>query len=269
MKAIIGLIAVLLFLFCSSFVKSTFAVSVVISTPSSSLDNSQVLEVDTFLQCLGSCGDSYLRGVFFQTEGDYSSFTQNISGEWIGSTSDRTSYFKITSSDLVQGTWSGKLRLKFDSSQSNGNYFVKVGRYTGTVGSAATWSNFYPILIAGTVQASTPTPTSTPTPAPTSSPTNTPAPTKTPTATPAPNIPTTKPTVSSAPEDATSASVLGESTGNGLDISPPENLVSGAAKKPDTLFQVIIMMLGIALIAACAILTFRIIKKGQLKQNEE
>lgn len=115
-----------------------------------------------------------------------------------------------------------------------------------------------------------PTNTPTPTPTPTASPTNTPTPTKTPTPTPTKiPTPTSKPNASPTPENIPQNSVLGESAENGLDISPPENLISGATKKQDTIFQGILIVLGIALIAACVILTIRIIKKGESMRDEE
>jgi hypothetical protein len=113
----------------------------------------------------------------------------------------------------------------------------------------------------------TPNPTSTPTntPTPTSSPTNTPTPTKTPTPTSMKSpTPTSKsgPMASSAPENTAQSSVLGENAGGELGI--PDQ-----TKKPDTVFQWTIMLLGIALIAICVIFTIRIIKKGELGQDEK
>lgn len=116
----------------------------------------------------------------------------------------------------------------------------------------------------------TPTPTSTTTPAATSTPSPTPTKTLTPTSTS--NTLTSKITPS-AQENVLqdSSSVLGESTGtrNGLDISaPPDNLISDTTKKPDTLFQGMLMLIGAVFIVICVILTVRIIKKGELTQNE-
>jgi hypothetical protein len=123
----------------------------------------------------------------------------------------------------------------------------------------------------------TPTPTSsptnTPTPAPTSSPTNIPTPTKTPTPTPVKSpTPTSEsdPMAPSMPENTVQSSVLGENAGGELGIpSPDNNLIPGQTKKPDTVFQWTIMLLGIALIAICVIFTIRIIKKGELGQDEK
>lgn len=121
----------------------------------------------------------------------------------------------------------------------------------------------------------TPTPTNTPTPtlAPTSVPTNTPTPTKTPTPTPSltknPSPTIALSTSISSAQENTQGSVLGESTGNGISIPPPENLISDSTKKPDTIFHWILILSGIALIVVCGIFTFKIIKKGESVQNEE
>lgn len=76
--------------------------------------------------------------------------------------------------------------------------------------------------------------------------------------------------VSSAPENSAQSSVLGESAGGELGIPAPDNnLISDQTKKPDTVFQWTIMLLGIALIVICAIFTIRTIKKGESGQDEK
>lgn len=126
-----------------------------------------------------------------------------------------------------------------------------------------------------TAPTSTPTPTNTPTPTPASasSPTNTPTPTKAPTPTSTINASASKPVTPPTQENVLqdSSSVLGESTGTkkGLDIAPPDNLISDAAKKPDNIFQGFLIVLGIVLIVISIMFTLRIIKKGEQVQNEE
>ncbi|MDP2585448.1 MAG: DUF1180 domain-containing protein, partial [Candidatus Levybacteria bacterium] len=113
--------------------------------------------------------------------------------------------------------------------------------------------------------------TSTPTPTPTASPTNAPTPTKTPTPSPTTNTPTSDPMTQSDQENVPQNPVLGESTnkGSGLAIAPPDNLISDATKKPDTIFQGFLIVLGIVLIVISIMFTLRIIKKGEQIQNEE
>ena len=117
----------------------------------------------------------------------------------------------------------------------------------------------------------TPVPTSTPTPTPTPTKTPTSIPTKTPTPTPISNTPTSKPSLTPLP-----TSVLGESTESGAIVSPTNaklnkknTLVSNESKNANNNFQKIFIFLGIVFIAACAILTFRKIKKGKLTHHEE
>lgn len=114
-------------------------------------------------------------------------------------------------------------------------------------------------------------PTSTPTLTP--SPTNTPTPTATPTRTP---TPTSTPTLKPSPtKELLPTDILGESTKRALIISPTNImsnkniLVANKSKSPNNNFQKIFIFLGIVFIAACAILAFRAIKKGELTPDEE
>lgn len=113
----------------------------------------------------------------------------------------------------------------------------------------------------------TATPTNTPIPAPTSTPTQTPTPTRTPTPTP-----TLKPSGSPTPK-ILPTDVLGESTESGSFISPTKTinkeniLISNETKNPNTIFQKILMFVGIVFITACGILAFREIKKRNLKNE--
>jgi hypothetical protein len=75
---------------------------------------------------------------------------------------------------------------------------------------------------------------------------------------------------SSAAENPPQSSVLGETANGKFDIpSPGNDLIPEQTKKPDTVFQWAIMLLGIVFITICAIFTIRTIKKGESDQNEE
>jgi len=146
-----------------------------------------------------------MRGVFYPSGTNYFGFTQNNSGNWIGTVTDRSLYFTITKTDLVDASWSGKLKVKPDSSDSAysgpGEYLFKIGRYTSVGDSSADWSNELGIKITG------------PTPAPTLDPTPTLAPTSTPTPTPI-KTPDPTPTKTPTPKPISSqtVAVLGETT---------------------------------------------------------
>lgn len=89
----------------------------------------------------------YLRGVFYQVDSQYCSFTQNNVGEWINSASDVTKLFKFDTNEV--GSWSGQLKVKVDQDSSHfngaGSYFFKVGRYT--TGGSANWSDAQTLTI--------------------------------------------------------------------------------------------------------------------------
>lgn len=278
MKAIIVLIAILFFL--TFFAFPSFAVAPTITaypTATISLDTS--FTVTATMSGLSNNATYRLRVAISQSgTSNYFGSTYDGSVWHMGSITDGN-YISITTNG--NGAWGGDIQGKIDSDDPNfttgsGTYDLKIGRYTQT-GSTATWSNAVSITITvppTPTPTLTPTPTSaptnTPTPTPTSSPTNTPTPTKMPTPTPTPSTPTSKLTTSSAPENVSQNSVLGESTGNELGVSPSENnLISNETKKPNNNFQKIFIFLGIVFIAVCVILAFRAIKKGELTQNEE
>lgn len=285
MKAVIALIAVFIFLFY--FANPSFAVNPVISP----------LSIDTSIPVIGdafnvtatmsgalSGGSYYVKcriGASSSSLNDGQTYNSQTL-QWLddtGSTGAWVDMPQITTG--VDGLWqdSIKCRIKTSANDEAKIIFIRAclnsSNSCGTSFQSANSLTINPIFPTSTpspipTSTPTPTPTNTPTPTPTASPTNTPTPTKTPTPTPTKiPTPTSKPNASPTPENIPQNSVLGESTGNGLDISPPENLISGATKKPDTIFQGILIALGIALIAACVILTIRIIKKGEQVQNEE
>jgi len=169
-----GSIAVLL-LSIHSVIFSATSISF-INAPAT-IDQVQEFEVDATLICTGCTSDSYIRGVFYPSGTSYFGYTQNNVGVWINAPGGScTEYFKIASSDLKEGSWSGKLKVKPDIESSYyaspGEYLFKIGRYTGSC--SATWSSEKTIAITGPT--ATPTSTPTPTNVPSSTPTNTPVP---------------------------------------------------------------------------------------------
>lgn len=178
------------------------AMSISISNLPTEINHGQETEVDLFFSCSG-CGDySYMRGVFYPSGTNYFGFTQNNQGSWIGTENDRALYFSIAKTDLVEASWSGKLKVKANSDDTAfvgiGEYLFKVGRYTSSNDSSADWSNELSVKIIGP----TPAPTQAPTTAPTNAPVVTTAPTAQPTAKPSPTkTPTPKSSVTPKPTD--------------------------------------------------------------------
>lgn len=281
MKALGFLIAFISFLFL--FTQSVFAVAQLFTDNIPlTIDQLQEFEVDINFSCPG-CGDSYLRGVFYPSGNSYFGYTQDNAGNWINAPGeDCIAYFKIAKVDLTpEGSWSGKLKFKPDTNNSNysgpSEYLFKVGRYTPSCNSSSLiWSTEVTVAITGPTPTPTPTatPANTPTPtsAPTSTPTNTPIPTKTPTPTLKPSPTPTRipvPTKKVIP-----TLVLGESTKNEFISLPPDakkslenNLIAGENKKPNSNLQKIFIVIGGVLLMACAILSFRFLMKD--KQQEE
>lgn len=200
-----------------------------------------------------------------------------------------------TVSDEVtyQSSWGGagtggSIERKSASGGSNDSSNWQESAAGGTPGAS---NGFSPTSTPTPTNTPTPTPTSaatatpTKTPTPTPKPTNTPTPNKTPTPTKMPTpipsripTPTVKPSTSLALglTAASSSPILGESTQSALIISPtnakknPNNiLISSKNKKTNSISQKIFIFAGIVFIAICVILTVRIIKKGELTQNEE
>lgn len=161
------------------------ATSVSISSVPVSIDKEQEIEINIILTCTSCSSDSYLRGVFYPSGTSYFGFTQNKQGNWTNVPGGNcVEYYKVFSSELIEGSWSGKLKIKPDITSSYyagpGEYLIKVGRYTSSC-SSPTWSLESNIAITGPTITPTPTntPTSTPTPSATSAPTATNVPTST------------------------------------------------------------------------------------------
>jgi len=277
MKAVIVSITALLFLY---FVNPVFATAPVITAyPTGTLSLDTPFTVTATMSGLTNNATYRLRIAVAQPgTSNYFGSTYD-GGAWqMGSITDGNFVNIVTDGN---GSWEGDIQGKIDSKDPNfttgsGTYDLKIGSYTQT-GTTATWSDSVSITI--TVPP-TPTPTLTPTPTPTPTPPPTPTPTPSPTQE-STIIPTSPPASEQSAEPASeqpvSASVLGDNMANQPAGSPLGDLLSSEkdiippdpTKKPDTTFQTISMALGIILIAICAILTFRIIKKGELTQNEE
>jgi hypothetical protein len=287
-KIKIFFILALLFLF---FVKKVDAViTFTISNPT--VDSNDVIEVEASLAGLTSSQNCSTSGCYLQAElkildesKGYFGYTSNNSGEFVD-------YFSLASSaDEVKsklfnfvpspsGTWSGKLKAKNNFTDSNykgpGQYAIRFRRFTGNSISATDGdSNALTINLSLALPTPTPGPTNTPTPNPTSTPTpapastNTPTPTKTLTIAP---IHTQMPTSS----ENLSTAVLGETTQEGGYSLPTDMNSINSTPIPDKTvstksnqFQKISIFVGIVFLIACAILMFRVIKKGGLTQNEE
>lgn len=177
---------------CFFFVLFTpvFAVtSVTIGNVPDSTDKDGEFEIDVSLICDGCTSDSYLRGVFYQSGTNYFGFTRNAAGIWTNASGTNcTEFYRIPVGEFIEGSWSGKLKVKPDSVSSYyagpGQYNFKVGRYTESCNSPI-WSSQGTLAITGPTSTPTPsaafspTPTHTMTPTPTSVPTKTPTPSKT------------------------------------------------------------------------------------------
>lgn len=267
MKATVVLIAVFIFLFYSSLVKSVFAVPPSITAfPSGTVSLDTAFTVTATMSGLSKSATYRLRIAIAQPE-TFNYFGSTYDGTtWhMGSIADGN-FVNITTDAI--GVWGGDIQGKIDSDDPNfttgsGTYDLKIGRYTQT-GITPTWSNLVSITIAVP-----PTPTPTNTPTPTSPPTATPTPTKIPTPTPVPNTPTSKPSLAPLP-----TSILGKSTQSGSIVFPTKTklkknvLISSKTKNPNTNLQKILMFVGIVFILSCTILTFQRFKKNKLKQDE-
>jgi len=205
----IGLIIFLLFV-----VPSVYAVTISINQYPSSFDQNQEVEIGFSMGC-SNCGNSYIRGVFFPDGTNYFGLTKNNIGDWVGTATDKTQYFKVAKEEITESSWSGMLKMKIDITDGAylgpGTYSFKIGRYT-SADSSAFWSEVVSMNITGPTPTHTPTPTVTNSPTPTNAPTNTP--TDTPTKTPTPKN-TNTPTKSPTPKKTMTPTLQGISTSTG------------------------------------------------------
>lgn len=274
MKTITGFIAVLFFL---CFANPVFAArSLTIFSDKTSLFGDEEMTVTASASGFIDGETIYVKGAFYQDVSSPNYFGYTKSGDdWIKN-SDPT----ITQRSVKIGEWDGNLSVKSDFSDSGfkgeQNYKLKVGFYyinsSGSPSSVNWSSNNLDVYINEPDPTPTSTPTPTPTPTPTAAPTNTPTPTPTKTPTP---TPTSKPTLSPTPTEP--ADILGESTQSADTVSSDDIqrssdnlLISNQTKNTGSnWFQKVLIFIGVVFIVTCGILTFRIIKKGELTQNEE
>lgn len=265
----ISLIIILLGVLDLTFPWKALALTISISNLPASIDRDQETEVDLFFNCAG-CGDSYMRGVFYPEGSNYFGFTRNNSGSWIGTSADRSLYYAIAKSDLVDASWSGKLKIKPDSSDSAytgpGEYIFKVGRYTSAGDSSADWSNELVIRITG------PTPSPSPAPIPTNNPTSTPTKTPTPISTPT-RVPTPTPTKSPTPNPLMTSSpegmVLGEEVASPVpqvSESHPQSIENPKLSFP--LPAIGLIVLGVGLIGFSVVSIIKSTKKSYTIESE-
>jgi len=275
MKAVIIFIAVL---FSLHFANPALAVSVTITNFPSIITQDQF--TITASVSGAATGTNYLRVDLYKegTTNNYFGETYNGSDWYSGSDGLQYLPVSIVSGSIASATIQGRVGNPNSSDfTGNGIYKLRMRRYTSSGGSGSSDTMSSVDVSITLVPTPTPTPTNTPTPTPTNTPTPTPTPTSSPTNTPTPTpMKTPTPTsesdtmAPSAPENTTQGSVLGETANNKFDISSPgNNLISNQTKKPDTIFQWTIMLLGIVLVVICIIFTIRTIKKGESGQDEK
>ena len=253
-----------------TFTSKIYAMSISISDLPNEINQSDEAETAITFSCSG-CGDSFIRGVFYPSGTNYFGLTQNNIGDWIGSDSDRSKYFKIAKTDLIDASWSGKLSIKPDLSdsayQGPGEYLFKVGRYTSSTDSGADWSNELAIRITGPTN----TPTSTPTQTPTSTPvkTLTPTPTKTPTPSPT-KTPTPRPSPTESPNDVVSTdsgNVLGMEIESGSPSPIPESHPPFVLENKNKIIAALFICLGVGLIGGSFYFAFKNSKSSKLQND--
>lgn len=252
---IVGVIVILGF-----FLPKALAVTVSFSDIPLVVDQQQEISVPIYLDCHNCTSASFLRGVFYTAgSSSYFGFTQVSDGSWINAPGGScTKYFELPSTTLLEGTWSGVLKVKpdIDSAYYNGpgEYVFKIGRYTGSC-SSPTWSTEKTIAITGPTHTPTPTPTSSPIPTVTNTvtPTNKPSPTITPTVSPTATIiqsPSPSRTLSPSPDTIASiASVLGTSQGDSIDVQPFSASNSSYAHPRTIIISLLLVASGFGLLS--------------------
>lgn len=260
MKAIIALVAFLLFLFCLPLTKSVFAVSVSITNfPSSITSDSFTVNVSV----LGaSSGTNFIR-VDLYKDGTQNYFGETYNGSDWYSGSDGKQYFPITIIDS-KSTASASLQARIGVPNSSdydnqGSYRMRIRRYTSSGGQGSEDPSNSAVSVA--INVSTPTPTPTPPPFVTQSPQN--SPTLIPassmvSATPKPSTPA--PSISFDNESSEEA-VLGESSESSILNSSSNPLGIQDSKEKEIVLSSrennigkILIFLGFVFILACGIL---------------
>jgi hypothetical protein len=278
MRAVLALIPVLFFLFCSLFVDQVSAArTLMISANKDSLFGDEELTLTASASGFIDGEKIYLKGAFYQDGStNYFGYTKN-GDSWI-----KNGESSLNQKSIQVGAWDNLLVSKSDFADSGykgeGGYKFKIGFYYLTSGGNLSSVNWSTNNLDVNLNEPDPTPTNTPTPTltptPTSSPTNTPTPTPTRLPTPSPThspSPTLKPLIPSSTKDISQQEVLGETTALSMDGQPNDNnvLVSNEQKsKSNNQFQKFSIFIGLVFIIACAILIIRVIKKDKVINEE-
>ncbi|HYM64868.1 MAG TPA: hypothetical protein VES68_00060 [Candidatus Sulfotelmatobacter sp.] len=256
MKAKSALISFLLFLFSLFLVKPAFAVTVTITSfPSSISSDAFTINVSV----LGaSSGTNYIR-VDLYKDGSSNYFGETFNGnDWyLGS--DGKQYFPITIADS-KSTASASIQARIGVPSSSdydgqGSYKMRIRRYTSSGGQGSEDANNSAVNISINLPTQTPTNSPTSINAPTPQSTNTPTPKSTLTLIPS-KTPTPKISKTTSPTNSLNKDVLSESTKSSQKVSENKKNTSGKDKRktPDnTLIPKILILLGIVILLACAI----------------
>lgn len=253
MKALLFLSVFISFYFY--FLEASNAAGLTLSSNQSSINSNDEFNVNINFFISSPNGTTYyLRGAFYQTVGNYCGFTWNGSNWYNGPYSVNNSWQQLLPITVNQGSWSGQLKTRMDTSdgncQTSGNYYFKVQRYTAGGSSSFDEQNALSLV------ASIPTPTPIPTSTPTLKPSDTPIPTSTPT-----TVKTPTPTVfkQTSPTIKITSDVLSESTkASGIkptDKKKIDNLIESQSIDRNFLPKMLIII-GIVIILACAIVIF-------------
>ena len=255
------------------------AATITISNIPTEINHNQEVEINLDFVCSG-CGDSYMRGVFYPSGTNYFGYTQNKSGSWVGTSADRSVYYLIAKDDLVEASWSGKLKVKPDSEDSaftgTGEYLFKIGRYTSSNDSSADWSNELSLKVIGPTPSPTTTPTQTSeptktsTPVPTGTSTSKPLPTKTSTPRPSPTA-TSEPEVTNEPEVVGNNNEAVNSSSDDSQVSPqPTGQVAGATDtKKSPIIAIIFISLGICCLGYVGYMLYNVKHNNDQKKLQE
>lgn len=209
------LVTVLIFIFVIP--QPTFAsISFTIETDKQSYIEDEEISIKITITGLTSCTTCYLQAAFTAVgQTKYFGQTQKNTGEWYKYiSSPDPSFVQSTFFSLqpTNGDWTGTVKTKIDKDdpdyKGEGQYNLKLLRYTGNSSSSSGDSNIITITITGDPL----TPTATPTPLPSPTPTKTPTPTATPKPTSTPKPQATEKPNTPTPTKSGSTNVLGSST---------------------------------------------------------
>lgn len=247
MKAKIAIIAFVSFLF-SLNTQGAFAAGLTLSSTQTSINSGDEFNVDVKFSISSANGTIYyLRGVFYQTAGNYCGYTWNGNSWYNGPYSVNSGWQQLLAVTVNQSSWSGQLKAKIDPSdgncQSSGNYYFKIQRYTNGGSGSFDDQNSLSLNVFVPTPTPTPLPTSTPLPTPSNTPTPKPSPTKT-------LLPTNQENITDT--NASSSDVLGTSTNQDTPTNSKEN-VKVESISSDNVVGKIFLFLGIIFAVLCGI----------------